>query len=155
MAAGGGVDAASGYGLVQADAALARLPPAAPQLTVRPASIAPGATATLSWSSVNASGCTASGSWSGAQPAAGSQRETPAAAGTYTYALACANGAGASAPGSATLTVAAAMAAGASGGGPDLQSLAALAALWGLRRAARGRGSKDTGRGSNRLSDPP
>lgn len=84
--------------------------PSAPTvtLTVNPTSIIVGQSATLSWSSTNATACTASGAaWSGARPVSGSQSVTPTTAGTVTYALAC-TGAGGTTSRSATVTVAAA-----------------------------------------------
>jgi hypothetical protein len=107
---GGGLNEDSGYGFVQADAALALLPPAPPTLSVSPASLAIGASATLTWSSISTTGCTASGSWSGAQPTSGSRAITPASTGANTYTLTC-SGAGGSSVSSALLTVSA------SGGG--------------------------------------
>jgi hypothetical protein len=103
----------SGYGFVQADAAIALIPPGAPTLDLAASSIAVGGSTTITWSSVNASGCTASGSWSGSLAASGSQMLTPGVAGTNTYTLACSNAAGTSAATSVTLTVTPA----ASGGG--------------------------------------
>ena len=61
----------SGYGFIQADAALALIStgsgaPAAPTLTLAPTSIALGASTTITWSSSNATSCTASESSSSA-----------------------------------------------------------------------------------------
>jgi plastocyanin len=105
----------SGYGFIQADAALALIntgaAPAAPTLTLAPTSIALGASTTITWSSTNATSCTASessssaGAWTGTQKTSGTLTLTPSAAGTYTYTLTCSNTGGASKPGSATLTV--------------------------------------------------
>ena len=86
----------SGYGFVQADAAFALIPqvvPAAPTLTLDKSSIVVGDSATLTWSSVNATGCTASGSWGGALSNQRSVTVTPTAAGTQTYTLTCTNAA--------------------------------------------------------------
>jgi hypothetical protein len=122
-----------GYGFVQADAALAAMPqvvPAAPVLTLASSSITVGGSTTITWSSVNATGCTASGSWSGALAASGSQSVTPAAAGTDAYTLNCANAAGASAATTDDLTVAAPASSGHSGGGGlDMLALAGLASI--------------------------
>jgi subtilisin family serine protease len=134
----------AGYGFVQADAAFAAMPqvvPTAPTLTLASGSIADGASTTITWSSVNATGCTASGSWSGALAANGSQTVTPATAGTATYTLTCANATGASAASSAQLTVTATAAAstpaGHGGGGAlDMLALLGLAGL-GLARFFR------------------
>jgi hypothetical protein len=101
----------SGYGFVQASTAFSLIPhvvPAAPTLTLGAASIALGGSTTISWSSVNATGCTASGSWSGALAASGTRTLKPTATGTDTYTLRCANPTGSSAASSVTLTVTAA-----------------------------------------------
>ena len=95
----------SGYGFIQADAALALIPPGTPTLNLASSSISVGSSTTLTWSSVNTAGCTASGSWSGVLTSSGSQTITPSAAGPDTYSLACANAAGSSAIAAATLTV--------------------------------------------------
>jgi len=61
----------SGYGFIQADAALALLPPAPPALAyVRDRD--GRHTGELDWSSISTTGCTASGAWSGAQATSGS-----------------------------------------------------------------------------------
>ncbi len=80
--------------------------PAAPAVTLsaNPAAVAPGGTATLSWSSANAVSCTASGGWSGTQAASGTLAVTPAT--TTAYTLACA-GPGDTPPAIATVTVSA------------------------------------------------
>jgi hypothetical protein len=97
----------TGYGFIQADAALALLPPGVPTLSVGATSLSAGGSTTLTWSSINTTGCTASGSWSGSLATSGSQTITPPT-GTQTYAMSCANAAGASASSTATVTVAAA-----------------------------------------------
>jgi subtilase family protein len=94
----------SGYGFIQADAALARLLPAAPTLTLGSNSIMVGSSTTLAWSDVNATSCTASGSWTGALAASGSQTITASAIGSSTYTLTCANSAGTSQASTVTLT---------------------------------------------------
>lgn len=80
-------------------------------LAVSPASIVAGGSATLTWSSTNATGCTASGAWSGAEAASGTAAAAPAGVGSYTYTLTC-SGAGGNGSGAATLTVTAPPAAG-------------------------------------------
>jgi hypothetical protein len=95
----------SGYGFIQADAALALIAPGVPTLTLGVTSIAAGRSTTVAWSSVNTTGCIASGSWTGALASSGNQTVTPAAAGTDTYTLACANAAGSSTPVSVSLIV--------------------------------------------------
>ena len=151
----------SGYGFIQADAALAQLPPGAPTVTLSTSSVTLGGSTTITWSSINATGCTASGNWSGTLAASGSQTLTPSAAGTDTYSLACANAVGTSAVSSATLTVTAASSSSGSGtstassssttssssssssggGAIDLLTLLALAMCSAWRLTRRGPGS--------------
>jgi endoglucanase len=73
-------------------------------IAASPSSLTVGQSATLTWSSTNATTCTGSGAWSGARPTAGSQTVTVSTAGTFTYGLAC-SGSGGAATGAATLTV--------------------------------------------------
>jgi hypothetical protein len=79
---------------------------AAPAVTigVAPTSIVLGQSATLTWSSMNATACTASNAWTGTEAVSGTQTVTPSAAGTLSYVLTC-TGTGGSANGTATLTV--------------------------------------------------
>jgi len=129
-------DYSSGYGFIQADAALASLPPGAPTLTLAKTSVAPGASTTLTWSSINTTDCTASGAWTGTQTTSGSTTVTaPSTTGSVSYTLACNNAHG-SASGTATLTVAAASSGGGGGGAFDALTLFVTAAtlLWGLSR---------------------
>jgi hypothetical protein len=72
-------------------------------LSVSPTSVAAGGSATLTWSSTNATACTASGSWSGTEATSGTQSVTPADVGSYTYTLTC-TGNGGSAAASAVLS---------------------------------------------------
>jgi hypothetical protein len=119
----------SGYGFIQADAALATLAPGAPTLTLASSSIAPGATTTLKWTSINTTSCTASGSWTGSQPTSGSTTITaPATAGTAAYTLTCTNAHG-SAVGTTNLTVAAPSSGGGGGGALDEFVLLVLGGL--------------------------
>ena len=95
-------------------------PPLAPTITVQvaPTTITAGQSATLTWSSSNATTCTASGGWNGTQNASGNQSVTPTAAGTVMYTLMCvaptgsaySGGGGGSTTQSVTLTVNAATA---------------------------------------------
>ena len=80
--------------------------PAAPTVTisVSPSPIILGSSATLTWSSTNATSCTASGAWSGVEATSGTQSVTPTSTGTDTYSLSC-TGAGGTGSNSATLTV--------------------------------------------------
>ena len=132
----------SGYGFVQANAAFALIPeivPAAPTLTLASSSLVVGSSTTITWSEVNATGCTASGTWSGTMATSGTQTVTPTAAGTDAYTLTCSNAGGASAPSSVTLTVTAAAAPPAShggGGGLDVLTLLSLAGI-GVARILR------------------
>jgi hypothetical protein len=131
----------AGSGFIQADAALAALPPGAPTLTFDKTSVTPGSTATLTWTSINTTGCTATGSWTGSQAASGSTTITaPATAGSASYTLTCTNAHG-SANSTATLTAAAASSGGGGGGGAMdaiallvLGSLIAATRLWGPAR---------------------
>jgi hypothetical protein len=95
----------SGYGFIQADAALPLVPPGAPTLTLGATTVGIGHSTTLSWASNNAISCTASGSWSGSLHNTGSQTITPTAAGVNTYTLSCSNNAGVSQATSVQLTV--------------------------------------------------
>ena len=72
-------------------------------LTAAPAAIASGASATLTWSSTNATACNATGAWSGAQALSGSV-STGALNATSNYTLTC-TGPGGNASQSATVTV--------------------------------------------------
>jgi hypothetical protein len=126
----------SGYGFVQADAAFALIPPGAPAISASATSVAVGTPVTLTWSSINATGCSASGSWSGALATNGTKAVTPSAAGTATYTLTCANAAGASTASSASVTVTAAPSSGGGGGSLEWVSLLGLAGL-GLARARK------------------
>jgi hypothetical protein len=134
----------SGYGFIQADAALALLDstvvPAAPTLTLAATSVAVGSSTTISWSSVNATSCTASGSWTGTLATSGTQTISPTATGASTYSLTCANSSGASTASKAILTATAPAAPASSSGGGDLDgvTLFGLAAL-GLARLVAAR----------------
>jgi hypothetical protein len=127
----------AGYGFVQANIAAQMVPaiiPAAPTLTLASSSIATGSSTTLTWSSVNTTGCTASGSWTGAMASNGTQTVNPTTVGSDTYTLMCSNAAGTSPATSVTLSVTA-MAApppssgGGGGGALELSTLLALLAL--------------------------
>ena len=107
-------------------------------VSVAPTSITVGSSATITWSSTNATSCTASGSWSGNEATSGTQVVTPTATGSPSYSLAC-TGAGGTATGSATRTVSAKSTGGGGGGGGgggalDAWTLAGLGALILARR---------------------
>jgi hypothetical protein len=74
------------------------------KLTVEPTTITAGQSATLTWSSTDATACTASGGWSGDKDTHGSF-STNAVSSTTTYTLTCSGSGGNSSPASATLTV--------------------------------------------------
>ncbi len=58
-------------------------------LSIAPTTITVGQSATLTWSTTNASSCTASGSWSGSEPTSGTQDVSPTASGSLMYTLTC------------------------------------------------------------------
>jgi Bacterial Ig-like domain (group 3) len=74
-------------------------------LSVSPGTITVGQSATLSWSSTNATSCTASGSWSGAQATSGSETVTPSSPGGLAYSLSCTGAGGTGDATPQTLTV--------------------------------------------------
>jgi lysophospholipase L1-like esterase len=82
--------------------------PAVPtvSLVATPSRIAVGGSATLTWSSANATSCAASGAWSGTQASSGTTSVAPTTAGVYTYTLSC-TGAGGSGSASTSVTAAA------------------------------------------------
>jgi hypothetical protein len=116
-------------------------------LSINPTSITLGQSATLTWSSTNATSCTASGAWSGPQPTSGTLTVTPTAAGADSYTLSCSGAAAATAMSvvNETVTVpqttvtATALSGKAGGGAIEPWSLIGLAVLvaWRLRRSIR------------------
>jgi hypothetical protein len=86
-------------------AAVTTTPPPTVTIAVNPTSIAQGSSATLSWSSSNASSCSASGAWTGTEPTSGTLSITGASVGSFTYTLTCAGAGTTSATAKATLTV--------------------------------------------------
>jgi hypothetical protein len=74
-------------------------------LTANPPIIASGGSATLTWSSTNATSCTASGGWTGTEAISGTLAVSPTT--TTVYTLTCTGPNGTTAPTSATVTVAA------------------------------------------------
>jgi hypothetical protein len=112
----GTYDYLDGRGFVDVAAAFSGLTVAVTSLTVSPSTVAPGATATLSWTGTNVSGCTASGSWSGAQQVTGTQTVTPSEIGTETFILTCTGTGGSTVVSGTTLTVATASSTGGSSG---------------------------------------
>jgi hypothetical protein len=136
LAMPGTTAAYAGTGFIQADAAFALIPPPAPALSFSASSVTVGTATTLTWSSVNATGCTASGSWSGAQNTSGTLTVTPSSAGSSTYSLMCANSAGQSTQSSATLTATAPASSGHGGGRLDLATLLLLLGVLGFSAVA-------------------
>ncbi len=89
--------------------------PSTINLAAQPSTITVGQSATITWSTGNATSCNASGAWSGSEPTAGNMLVTPTAAGSDTYTLTCTGmsssyGGGASSTKSVTVTVSAATA---------------------------------------------
>jgi hypothetical protein len=120
------------------------LPAPTVTIAVAPTSITVGQSATLTWSSTNATACTASGAWSGSEATSGTMSVSPTTAATDSYVLAC-TGTGGTASSTATLTVAAAVvpppaptAPSKSGGGAlglwEMLALSALSAIAYRRR---------------------
>lgn len=64
------------------------------EISVAPATIAQGASSTLTWSSPTAASCTTAGAWDDTVGAQGSKVVTPESAGIYNYVLVCTDGAG-------------------------------------------------------------
>ncbi|MDE2138363.1 MAG: S8 family serine peptidase, partial [Gammaproteobacteria bacterium] len=121
-------DIATGFGFLQAGAAMASLPAGA-IVSVSPTTIPLGQSATVTWNGIEATGCTGSGSLS-TSATSGSTTVTPTATGSETFTLGCTNANG-SGTASATLTVTAASGGSGHGGGGALE-LATLLALAGL-----------------------
>jgi hypothetical protein len=71
-------------------------------LSASPASLSPGQSSALTWSSTNATSCTASGGWTGLKTATGQESVTPASTATYT--LSC-SGDGGTSSASTTVTI--------------------------------------------------
>jgi hypothetical protein len=102
------------YGLTCIDSAgttvfssvsLTDVAPPAPSLLIASATIALGASTTITWSSPNSTSCTASGSWSGTLPPNGLATVTPTAQGIADYTLTCADSLGTSPQSTVALTV--------------------------------------------------
>jgi hypothetical protein len=123
----------AGYGLIQAQDAVATLPPGVPTLSAAPMSMVVGSAITLTWSSLNTTGCTAAGGWSGALSSAGKQMVTPVAVGAATFTLTCSNDVGSEAT-AVTVNVVAPAAHSSGGGALDALSVLWLASAWALRQ---------------------
>jgi hypothetical protein len=74
-------------------------------LEVSPTSVTAGETATLTWSSTNATACTASGAWAGPESISGNLEVSQDQPDTYTYTLDCSSSASNAVSRSAMLTV--------------------------------------------------
>jgi Subtilase family len=123
----------SGYGFIQADTAFIM-----PVMSLADSNVTVGDSTTLTWATINSTGCTGSGSWTGALPPNGSKTVTAAVVGANQYTLTCANAAGASAQNSVTMTAAALPVATqppshSGGGGLDGLTLLALAGIGAVR----------------------
>lgn len=77
-----------GSAVSSADVTVNAVPPTV-SIAVSPTSITEGQSATLTWSSTNATSCAASGAWTGSQATSGTLQVTPAAASNSTYTLVC------------------------------------------------------------------
>ncbi|MES2149788.1 MAG: VCBS repeat-containing protein [Pseudomonadota bacterium] len=97
-----------GGGTPSAQLPVAPVTPATPAptvtLTISQPKVTLGSSATLTWSSTNATSCTASGAWAGTQAISGTSAQTPTTSGAPTYTLTC-TGAGGTANQSVALTV--------------------------------------------------
>ena len=80
-------------------------PAATVTISITPSSVMPGQSATISWTSNNATSCTGSGAWSGAQSTSGSLNVVLQGSAAQTYTLFC-SGAGLPGQNAATLAVA-------------------------------------------------
>lgn len=123
-------------------------PPAsdAPTVTISisPTTITIGQSATLTWSSTNATSCVADSAWTGAQPTSGTLSVTPTSTGGYAYSLSCTGAAG-TMNDAVGLAVVAAPATTSNtggksgGGGVDIWEVLGLAGVLWLRRRQTGR----------------
>jgi hypothetical protein len=127
------------YGLYGLD--LATAPPAPTvTLTSSASSVTNGQSATLTWSSTNATSCTASGAWNGALATSGSQ-STGALSENSSFTLTCAGGGGTGAATVQVAVTAAAATASKSGGGaltPEALLILAGTLAWVSRRRMLG-----------------
>ena len=96
---------ANGLSSISTASLTVALPPPSVTVAVSPASITLGQTATLTWSSTNATSCAADSAWSGAEATSGTKQVTPTTAGGFAYSLTCL-GTGGNGNGAAALVVA-------------------------------------------------
>jgi hypothetical protein len=92
-------DLATGYGFIQASAALAW-----PNMSITPSTITLGQSATLAWNAASVNTCSATAGFS-TNALSGNMNITPNATGAITYTMTCNNAAGGTATENATLTV--------------------------------------------------
>ena len=132
-------DAAGHSASMNWDVLVAPGPQSSANLAINPSFVTVGQGLTLSWSSLETTGCMASGggangsAWVGALPVAGNATQTATTAGTFTYNINCSSSSGSQpAQALATVTVKASSGTGGGGGGGggslDWVELAALAA---------------------------
>ncbi len=110
------------------------IPAATASLAADSASISPGQSIHLSWTSTNASSCMASGGWSGPQATSGSGVAEGPLSATTTFMLTCTGAGGSSAPASVTVTVMTSSSGAGGGGALDAAGLSSLALLVLARR---------------------
>src|SRR5579863_7698543 len=79
----------SGCGSNSKSASSSTLPAATVDISVSPSAAAPGQSATLTWSSSNATGCSGLGAWTGAQQSSGSMNVMMQGTTAQTYTLLC------------------------------------------------------------------
>lgn len=79
--------------------------PPAVIISISPAQISANQSATLTWTTTDATSCNATGDWNGPQPTSGSQNLTPSAIRTLSFILAC-SGIGGNTTSTATLRIA-------------------------------------------------
>jgi len=93
-----------GFGMATASATLMVNPLPTVTFTAAPQSIAPGQSATLTWSSTHATACVASNGWNGNLAVSGASTVAPTALGTTTYVITC-TGVGGTASSSVSVNV--------------------------------------------------
>jgi hypothetical protein len=124
-------------GETTATASLQVYAPPVVTLSVSPSTLEVGQSATLTWSSTDATSCTASNAWTDTITTNGTKSLSPAAAGTYVYQIAC-TGAGGAATSTVSLNVTAkaAESGGKGGGGAlGLEMVLGLGVILGMRQA--------------------
>jgi hypothetical protein len=122
-------------------------PPPAPTVTLSSSvsHVASGGSATLTWSTQNATACTASGGWSGSRQLSGSTSTGTLTAAT-TFTLSC-TGAGGTTQQAVTITIDQPSAGGGGGGALDWPLLALLTGLLLCRPGVKAASARDASRG--------